>query len=695
MKNKKKLIIGLLILAIIAVTIVTAIIASPSLAAPLENDVRIEENSELIYYIDVIYDGKDVEATTSSDNATARVYSDYIYVEDKIPDGLIFKGFVSSADGDTIGAVKRSDGTYCAGYVENGMSGLEYNELTHTVSFKVKNLQAGCKITVGIITQTPTLPTGIYRMDFYNTAYGREGSSTVNSNTVHTFIGRNSASTYQVIYQYEGDVPEGAPNPPVTTSYVAGSTVGVSQDITVEGYDFSGWTTDDVAVSNGSFTMPTNTVTFVGSFTEKKDNYNVSYTISGDVPEGYAVPLEKSYAAGSDVKLDSLKPGDVINGYRFLGWTSTDVELPDTSTDESTIFTMPNHDVEIVGSFEKISYTVTYLFQGSTIPPNADSLLPTVESYYPGDKVTLAPYPEASGYRFLGWYYADEFTMPEENVVIYGEWTVETGTFAPTITKSISNKQDSYKEGDIVTFDITVTNTADFAIRDVILEEGTDGCYFVTGNDYTVRNDSYVLIQTIAPGNSVTVHAQYEAGSDVVRNITNVVELTGALADNNYYLDTSQDYIAASEFVVANISLEITKINEDNETLTGAEFTLYRNQELTNIVSTGLSFNGLTPNTTYYLAETKVPTGYQILGKVLEINVGSDGTITIPEYDVSTQNGVNEVSIINSAINVLPNTGGSGVIPYIVIGLILVIAGVVCLIVVIRKRGEKHEKSNM
>ena len=88
MKNKKKLIIGLLILAIIAVTIVAAIIASPSLAAPLENDVRIEENSELIYYIDDIYDGKDVEATTSSDNATARVYSDYIYVEDKIPDGL-------------------------------------------------------------------------------------------------------------------------------------------------------------------------------------------------------------------------------------------------------------------------------------------------------------------------------------------------------------------------------------------------------------------------------------------------------------------------------------------------------------------------------------------------------------------------------------------------------------------------------
>ena len=78
MKEKKKFIIGLLSLAI--VVIVVAIIASPSLAAPIENDVRVEENSELIYYIDVIYDGKDAEATTSSDNATAKVYSSWFNI---------------------------------------------------------------------------------------------------------------------------------------------------------------------------------------------------------------------------------------------------------------------------------------------------------------------------------------------------------------------------------------------------------------------------------------------------------------------------------------------------------------------------------------------------------------------------------------------------------------------------------------
>ena len=693
METRNKIIIGLVTLGVIIMGIL--IVTSPSFAAPVENDVKLEENSELIYYIDVNYDGKDANATTSSDSATASVYSDYIYVEDKIPDGLTFKGFVTTDDG-SIGAVKRSDGTSCAGYVENGTNGLTYNELTRTVSFRVKNLQAGCKVTVGIITETPTLPTGTNRMDFYNTAYGREGSTTFNSNTVHSFIGRDNVATYQVIYEYVGTVPEGAPEPPITTSYIEGSSVGVSQDVTVEGYTFSGWTSDDVTVTNGSFTMPANTVTFKGSFTESvEDKYTVSYNIKGDTPSGYAVPLDKEYEVGDDVQLDSLKPGDEINGYRFLGWTSTDVTLPETEEDDTAIFTMPEHDVVITGSFERISYTVTYLFQGSVIPPNSDSLLPETVSYYPGDKVTLAEYPVAEGHRFLGWYYADTFTMPSEDVVIYGEWMIETGTFSPTITKTITNKQDIYQEGEKVSFDITVTNTADFTITDVILEEKTDGSYFISGDDYILRNNTYVLIPSITAGNSVTVHAEYIAGNDVVKNITNTVELTGALADNNYYLDTTKDYIGEVDFTVANISLNINKINEDNENLTDAEFTLYSNEELTDIISTGLSFNGLSPNTTYYLKETKVPTGYQILKDPLEVNVDNNGTITIDGYDITTNNGENEVSIVNYAINVLPNTGGIGIIPYIVIGLSLVMTGTICLIIIVRKKGGNHEKDNI
>lgn len=692
MKDRKRLFIGFGILAFIL--IVVAVIATFSFAAPLDNDVKVEENSELTYYIDVIYDGKDGSAVTSSDNATAQVYSDYIYVEDKIPDGLTFKGFAETEDG-TIGAVKRSDNSFCAGYVVDGVDGLKYDADTRMVTFKVKNLQAGCKITVGIITQTPSLPSGVNRMDFYNTAFGREGNQSATSNTVHAFIGRDSVTTYNVTYQYTGDVPDNAPSLPPVSSYAAGTTVGIAQDINLDGYQFSGWKLEGVTSIDGkSFVMPAKNVVLTGSFTKKEQKVeDVKYTISGVTPDGYLPPLDKSYPVGSDVKLDSLKPGDVINGYRFLGWKTDDVELPPLTTEESTIFTMPDNPVTLVGSFERISYKVTYKFQGSVIPPNADSLLPSEKSYYPGDKVITAPFPETSGYRFLGWYQADEFIMPEEDVVIYGEWMVEAGVFAPSISKDIVDKQTSYQSGDIVKFNIVVTNNENYEITDVMLEEQLDGAKFVSGTGYEVKNDSYVFIPSIGPKGSISVSAQYVAGNDVVKTYKNVVSLTGALAEGNYILDTSKTYKAEIEFLVSNISLDINKVNEDGEKLSNSEFTLYRNSSLTSVVSKGLSFKGLSPGTTYYLKETKAPSGYQLLGKTLEVKVDSSGKITIPNYEVTSQSGKHQVTIVNQEINVLPNTGGVGIVPFIVVGLVLIIFGIGFVIAMFRKRGDKHEKS--
>lgn len=693
MKNKKTLIIGISGLIMIISGLIIGL--SFSFSVPLESDVKVEENSDLTYYIDVNYDGKDGSAVSSSDTAIAQVFSDYIYVEDQIPNGLTFKGFVETDDG-TIGAVKRDDGVSCAGYVDGGVSGLRYDSDTRTVSFKVKNLQAGCKITVGVITQTPNLSNGIYRMDFYNTAYGRENSSSVKSNTVHAFVGRQNISPFNVVYQYTGDVPKVAPEVPITTSYIAGSQVAVNQDIDLEGYEFSGWSSDDVEVSNGIFTMPSSHVTFEGEFIKKEETKeNVIYTISGDIPDGYLPPLEKSYVVGSDVKLDSLKAGDIINGYRFLGWTSSDVELPSTTVDNSIIFTMPSHEVTLVGEFEKVSYKVTYQFQGGIVPPNADSLLPKEQNYYPGDMVTIAENPKTAGYRFLGWYSSDTFIMQDEDIVIYGEWIIEEGVFSPNVTTTIIDKQESYQNGDTVRFSIVVENTSDYPIRDVILEEKTSGCQFIGGGEYIVRSDTQVLIPTIDARNSITVYASYDVGKDIIKNITNIVELTGALADNsNYHLDVSKNYNSEVEFMISNITLQINLVNEEDEKISGAQFTLYRDSNLTNSVSTGLDFIGLSSNTTYYLKETKASTGYQLLGKVLEVKVDSNGTISIPDYDVFGENGINIVSIVNKKINVLPNTGGLGVVPYIIIGLIFIIIGISCLILLFRKRGEQDEKNH-
>ncbi len=675
-KNKLNYIFGVVIFIVFISLFILLI--NRSFAIDLENDSRIAPNSELIYYIDVIYDGTDAKAVTSSDNATADVYSDYIYVEDKIPEGLTFLDFVTTEDG-TIGAVKRSDGSSCPGSVVDGVDGLNYDSSTRMVSFKVKNLQAGCKLTVGIVTMTPELTNK--RIDFYNTAFARENDFTVKSNTIHTFMGNEDATLYSVTYNYIGDIPDNAPELPTAASYNKGSTVGVLADPNISGYEFSGWSTTDVTVSNGIFTMPEDNVTFTGKFT-KKATYDVTYVILGDVPTGFVVPSTKSYSALSDVKIDSLAVGDVVNGYKFLGWSSS------VTVDENGIFTMPDSEVTITGSFEKIKYSVSYQFQGSVIPSNASELLPETVKYAPGEEVTLAPDPTTSGYKFLGWYKSKTFTMPEEDVVITGEWMLFSGYFIPSISISISNEQDVYQDGDIVNFNIVVTNSSNFDLSDVMLQERLAGASFTdNGNGYTVMNDSFVKISTLAANSSKIISAKYIVSDDIVNDYVNVVELTGALADSGYYLDTSKDYKVSSDFKVSNVSLNINLTDQQNNTLDDVEFTLYKNASLTEVFDTGTSFKALVPGTTYYLKQTKASTGYQMLSNTYTVVVDNDGDIEFNGVNKSNTTGEVEVNLVSSEIDMLPNTGGLGNVPYVIIGVLIILMASVGYVSYTKKKG--------
>lgn len=680
MKDKKKIVIfGLSISLFVALLIV---LINRSFAVPLDDGARVAPNSDLTYYIDVIYDGKDATAVSSSDTVTANVNSDYIYVEDKLPDGLTFKNFVTTSDG-TIGAVKRSDGSSCPGYVVGDSAGLVYDDTTRTVSFKVKNLQAGCKLTVGIVTTTPSLPRG-KRLDFYNTAFARENNFTFKSNTVHVFMGDEEATLYTVTYKYTGTVPDGAPVPEVG-SYSEGTTVGVEANPTIAGYTFSGWSTSDVTVSNNSFTMPSKNVTFTGSFTAKT-KYNVSYSISGTLPEGFVAPTTKSYGAGDDVVLDTLKVGDVINGYKFLGWSSSTVDLSDG------IFQMPNSNVTIIGRFEQIKYTVSYQFQGAVIPSNADSLLPASATYAPGEIVTVASDPVASGYKFLGWYKSATFEMPEEDVVIYGEWMRFSGYFVPTITITIPSQKAIYQKGEIVNFQITVKNNASIPINDVMIQDYLEGVTFNAGSNYTVLSDKIAKISTIVAGGSVTLTAKFTAGSDVVKDYVNTVELTGAIADNYYYLDTTKDYKVSAHFKVANIELKINLVDAStSSSLTGGNFSLCSDSSCTTVVATGNDFKGLIPNTIYYLKQTKVPSGYMMTTdfEIARLRVSNDGSLILyggNNVSVPGSNGIFTFTVKSSKINMLPNTGGVGNIPYIVTGLIIIVVSSCGYVLYMRKK---------
>ena len=565
-KNKND-IYRLILFTIALMIIIFTLFSRNSFSEILDDEVEVEENSILTYYLTVTYDGVDRNGVHSDSSTVASINSGTLYVEDKIPEGLIFNGFVTTDDG-TIGAVRRSDGSPCSGkvvddtkeeffdkgtwndmYTEYTYHGLHFDSSTYTVRFKVENLSAGCELTVGIKTRTPEVdePTTSdieERRDFYNFATVKENGSTIKSNTVHAFMGKKLVATRNVIYEYVGDIPENVPYLPETVSYIPKVTVGVVPNVEVEGYEFSGWTTDDVTVYSqyNIFTMPDNDVVFRGSFTKKNTNV-VKYSLTGVKPDGYILPSDNEYYPGMSVNVDSLKVGDEFNGYRFLGWTTTDATL-----DNSGEFIMPANDVTLIGEFEEITYNVSYQFYGGVLPPDANIYLPATKTYKAGENVVVDDVlGEPSGYKFLGWY-KDDFIMPNEDVVIYGEWKAVLGTFEPTIEIEIVNKKNYYRVGDSVLFEITITNPASFPINNVMIKSN-DNAKFITGSNYSILSEHMANIDYLDANSSIklyTIHDDIVSGTGTVENI---VEIKGALANNSYEL-ADKEYMARDSFKV-------------------------------------------------------------------------------------------------------------------------------------------------
>ena len=90
---------------------------------------------------------------------------------------------------------------------------------------------------------------------------------------------KGTIPSYQVKYEYKGDVPTGAlAQLPADETHKMHTDVTVAAEPKLDGYVFSGWTTTDAAVSSdGKFKMPGQNVTLTGSWTLRS---NLSYTVN-------------------------------------------------------------------------------------------------------------------------------------------------------------------------------------------------------------------------------------------------------------------------------------------------------------------------------------------------------------------------------------------------------------------------------
>lgn len=146
-------------------------------------------------------------------------------------------------------------------------------------------------------------------------------------------------------------------------------------------------------------------------------------------------------------------------------------------------------------------------------------------------------------------------------------------------------------------------------------------------------------------------------------------------------------------------AMEIRKVDPSGEPLSGAQFSLYSDENCNELVRTGTELSGgihrfgnLEPGT-YYLKETQAPAGYRVLDITLIVTVNSDGTIKLApaasgsgDWSIDKDSSGWYITITNYSGYTLPETGGIGTTLFTTGGLALMALAVLMYKILRRKR---------
>lgn len=183
-------------------------------------------------------------------------------------------------------------------------------------------------------------------------------------------------NTYDVFYHYIGVQPDGAPD---ISKYDIdnvpyGTVINLAAKPTLANHTFEGWTSHEVEVSSGSFTMPAMDVIILGKFVENA-KLTVSYEYSGTAPAGVPDLPNTTYHHPKENIAVADEP--VLPGYIFSGWSSEQV------SPVAGKFDMPDVDVVFKGSFTPDTGTI---YKVEHYKQNLDGTYPAV----PSDTDTLS-----------------------------------------------------------------------------------------------------------------------------------------------------------------------------------------------------------------------------------------------------------------------------------------------------------------
>ena len=344
----------------------------------------------------------------------------------------------------------------------------------------------------------------------------------------------------------------------------------------------------------------------------------------------YADGTATSYTVTLDGEAETAP--EVTGGYESEPWTATFVKLPKYQT----------------GTTNEIVYTIaeTTAYPGYTAS--------TTDPVASGETITnTQESTEANALK--AWKNADGSTTPPEGATV--EFTL-------------------YADGTATEYKVTLDGTADATVP-----TGTAGyeseawkATFVNLPKYqagTTTEIAYTIAESKTyPNYTASTTAPVASGE----TITNTEDVTKVTLIKNDSTDSSK-YLAGAVFTLTKKNASGTyesynyKTSEDG-TETSSTVTSVGN-------ASGVTMYNLVSGD-YRLTETSAPDGYIILTSSIDFTVNATtGTVTLADgtpASVTNDDGVISITVPNTPGQALPNTGGSGTLPYTLGGLMLIIA---------------------
>ena len=385
----------------------------------------------------------------------------------------------------------------------NGEFGLRYIDTFNTA--------AGQSVT----TRGQEIPVDGFTLD--TSIAGTVTDGTTNIQNVLSLKLYYTRNTHQVSYQYEGDVPTGAPAVPDAANHKYQAQVTVAENPNVTGYIFIGWTaaTENgtaVTTTGGKFVMPDANVVLKGSFTAAEQNYRVKYLDEDTKEEIQAMSDPKDAHFGDEIKGYTEKID--ISGYTFV---RADDLTVGTDNEQNIVTVYYSKDTNEDDIPDKYQITFTYVSADAdkgTVTGTTSEVATTYE--ITRDSVTgeiivgngpTAQHPTQpstvtakAGYKFDKWTDEDQKSFDDDAALKAASY-LEDQTFTAHFTATEQTYRVKYLDEDTKEEIQAMSDPKDAHFGDEIkgYTEKIDisGYTFVRADDLTVGTDNEQNIVTV------------------------------------------------------------------------------------------------------------------------------------------------------------------------------------------------------